>query len=56
MAEGMILALEGIRHRFFTGDLTADHVHRIQGYARKHGFRLAEYKRQAVLGTRHGCA
>lgn len=55
MAEGMILALEGIRDRFFTGDLTPDHVHRIQRYARNHGFRLAEYKRQAVLGTRHGC-
>lgn len=56
MAESMILALEGIRDRSFTGDLTPGHVRRIDALSKKHGFQLADYKRQAVLGRFHGNA
>ncbi len=56
MAEGMILALENICDRSFTGDLTSDHVRRISTLAKKHGFELANYKQQAVLGASHANA
>jgi predicted amino acid dehydrogenase len=42
MAEGMLLALEGIRDRSFTGELTVAHVRRISALAERHGFALAE--------------
>ena len=53
MAEGIILALEHINDRSFTGDITPEHVRRISTLAKKHGFALADYKRQAVLGAVH---
>ncbi|MBI3780321.1 MAG: aminotransferase class III-fold pyridoxal phosphate-dependent enzyme [candidate division NC10 bacterium] len=53
MAEGIILALENICDRSFTGDITPEHVRRISTLAKKHGFALADYKRQAVLGAVH---
>ena len=56
MAESMLLALEDIRDRSFTGDLTPEHVRRIDALSKKHGFQLADYKRQAVLGSFHGKA
>lgn len=42
MAEGMLLALEGVCDRAFTGDLSADHVERVATMAARHGFALAE--------------
>jgi predicted amino acid dehydrogenase len=42
MAEGLVLALEGLADRSFTGDIQADHVHQIARLASKHGFALAE--------------
>jgi acetylornithine/succinyldiaminopimelate/putrescine aminotransferase/predicted amino acid dehydrogenase len=38
MAEGLILALEGLTDRSFTGTITSAQVRRIAGLARKHGF------------------
>lgn len=53
MAEGILLAFEGIHSRHFTGTLTADHVRTIAGLARRHGFSLAEYKIKSVVGAMH---
>ncbi len=49
MAEGMILALEGVFDHSFTGNLTADHVSRISQLATRHGFKLADYKTDVAL-------
>lgn len=51
MAEAMLLGFEGVRDSTFTGSLTANHVYRIAGMARRHGFELADYKRLCVLGS-----
>ncbi|MBI2932133.1 MAG: aminotransferase class III-fold pyridoxal phosphate-dependent enzyme [Planctomycetes bacterium] len=51
MAEGLLLGLEGIRDRVFTGALNADHVRRMEAMAEKHGFALADFKRSCVLGS-----
>ncbi|MDH3445766.1 MAG: aminotransferase class III-fold pyridoxal phosphate-dependent enzyme, partial [Deltaproteobacteria bacterium] len=44
MAEGMLLALEGIYDHSFTGPVSTEKVTRIQAFAEKHGFDLKEYK------------
>jgi acetylornithine/succinyldiaminopimelate/putrescine aminotransferase/predicted amino acid dehydrogenase len=49
MAEAMLLGLEGVRDATFTGNLPADHVHRLAAMARRHGFRLAEYKTHSTI-------
>jgi len=54
MAEGIVLAMEGMRDRSFTGALSADHVRRIADLAGRHGFTLADFKTHAVLGGCHG--
>jgi len=51
MAEGMLLGYEGVYDRTFTGTITSEQVRRVTEMAFKHGFRLAEYKTQCVLGT-----
>jgi len=51
MAEGLLLGYEGVFDTTFTGAITAGHVRRVTGLARKHGFRLAEYKTRCVLGS-----
>jgi acetylornithine/succinyldiaminopimelate/putrescine aminotransferase/predicted amino acid dehydrogenase len=56
MAEGIVLAMEGVRDRRFTGALTVDHVRCIANLARRHGFTLADFKTQGVLGGFHGTA
>lgn len=53
MAEGMILALEGIRDRSFTGNLGPGHVYRISELATRHGFELAESKTGVHLEVAH---
>jgi acetylornithine/succinyldiaminopimelate/putrescine aminotransferase/predicted amino acid dehydrogenase len=53
MAEGMILALEGIHDRFFTGALSAEHVRRISRLAARHGFSLAEAKTDSFWESAH---
>jgi len=52
MAEGIVLAMEAVRDRSFTGALSVDHVRRIADLARGHGFTLADFKTQAVLVSR----
>ncbi|MBX6396265.1 MAG: shikimate dehydrogenase, partial [Alicyclobacillaceae bacterium] len=60
MAETMVLALEGRIEPFTLGrNLTADQVREMEGLARKHGFRLGEFRsferalsREAVARTR----
>jgi predicted amino acid dehydrogenase len=49
MAEGMLLAFEGVRDASFTGALTADHVRRIEAMAATHGFELADVKPPGLL-------
>jgi acetylornithine/succinyldiaminopimelate/putrescine aminotransferase/predicted amino acid dehydrogenase len=44
MAEGMLLAFEGVRDASFTGTLSVDHVRRIEAMAATHGFALADLK------------
>jgi predicted amino acid dehydrogenase len=51
MAEGMLLAFEGVRDASFTGTLTADHVRRIEAMAATHGFALADVKPPGLLDT-----
>ena len=54
MAEAMILALENIVDRSFTGRLTADLVRRIAGWARRHGFEQAEFMAPNIWGDSYG--
>jgi acetylornithine/succinyldiaminopimelate/putrescine aminotransferase/predicted amino acid dehydrogenase len=56
MAEAMILVLENIVDRSFTGRLTPDHVRRISAGARKHGFEHAEFPSPTVWRDPHGTA
>ena len=44
MAEGMLLALEGIRDHSFLGAPSADNIERIGASAARHGFTLAEFR------------
>jgi predicted amino acid dehydrogenase len=52
-AEGLLLGLENITDRSFTGRITADSVRRISALAKKHGFGLAEPKRQDCTEVTH---
>jgi len=52
-AEGLLLGFESITGRSFTGRITAESVRRIGTLARKHGFGLAEPKRQACTEVIH---
>ncbi len=51
MAEAMLLGFEGIGDSRFTGSLSQAQIADISGMGRKHGFKLADYKRQCVLGS-----
>lgn len=51
MAEGILLGMEGIANREFTGALRPDRVKKIGRIAKRHGFELAGYKTGCVLGT-----
>jgi predicted amino acid dehydrogenase len=53
MAEGMVLGLEGIRDRTYTGRITEGSVTAIAAAADRHGFRLGGLKTQSVLGAAH---
>ena len=50
MAEAMLLGLEGIFDRTFTGSLNRHHVDQARAMAARHGFQLADFKRRCVLG------
>jgi acetylornithine/succinyldiaminopimelate/putrescine aminotransferase/predicted amino acid dehydrogenase len=54
MAETMLLGLEGVRDATFTGILPAEHVFRLAGMAKRHGFELAEYKTHSTMGSVKG--
>lgn len=51
MAEALLLGLEGVRDRTYTGSLTPRNVFNVAKMARKHGFTLADYKTECVLGV-----
>ena len=51
MAEAMLLGFEGIRDSSFTGSLSQAQITHIGEMARRHGFKLADYKRECVLGS-----
>jgi acetylornithine/succinyldiaminopimelate/putrescine aminotransferase/predicted amino acid dehydrogenase len=51
MAEGLLLGLENIRDRAFTGSLDASLVQRTAMMAARHGFELANYKTFCVFGS-----
>ena len=44
LAEALLLGLEGIRDRSFTGALHGEHVARVAAMAKTHGFELADYR------------
>jgi acetylornithine/succinyldiaminopimelate/putrescine aminotransferase/predicted amino acid dehydrogenase len=54
MGEALLLGLEGVRDATFTGLLPAEHVFSLAAMAKRHGFRLAEYKTHATIGSRDG--
>jgi predicted amino acid dehydrogenase len=51
MAEGILLGFERIANKKFTGGLTAEKVREVERMARRHGFTLADYKKQCVLNS-----
>ena len=53
-AEGLFLGLESITDRSFTGGITAERVRRMSALAKKHGFGLAEPKRQPCMEVTYG--
>jgi hypothetical protein len=56
MVEGMVLALDGVLDRSFTGNLTAYHVGRIAELADRHGFEPGEHTTHTLRGVTHATA
>jgi acetylornithine/succinyldiaminopimelate/putrescine aminotransferase/predicted amino acid dehydrogenase len=50
MAEGILLGMDGVSNREFTGSLRPRRVLDVWRIARRHGFELAGYKTECVLG------
>jgi acetylornithine/succinyldiaminopimelate/putrescine aminotransferase/predicted amino acid dehydrogenase len=53
-AEGLLLGFENITDRSFTGRITAERVRCMSALAKKHGFGLAEPKRQPCMEVTYG--